>query len=233
MFVAWIPALFSACGDLDTTQPVDVTATEALPALEFRAPVPALPDLVRAWGGGFALDGALAEWEGSWALPAEEGRAVRDGLHRAVAPILAVSTSAEAVEQPAEELDRAVTAVEALIGGDLPTRLLPFFDEARAARNGAMRALAGEDLPEAIRQILVGADALRSASTAGVAHELLKEAEARLRRISGDDSYDAQTTGRAERLVVGARAALDEGASVTALRRAWYAVQLMDGPGER
>lgn len=216
-----------------TESAVEVTSPETMPALQFRADLPSLPDLMSEWDRNPSATELLRDWQRSWDLPGENGRAVRSELNRAGALLLAAKADRSRVEAPLTQLDRALSAVAANLPGDrLPGELAPQVARAAASRDQAAEALEAGDLPEAIRHTLDGSDALRGITPEALAGGLVAAAEDKIRRNGGKASYAGQTLERAERLTVGARMALEGEAPILALRRAWYALQLLNGAGD-
>jgi hypothetical protein len=96
--------------------------------------------------------------------------------------------------------------------------------EAAAAR----RALAAGDTMTAVVHLANGTLAARRQSTLGVGLRLLAAVEARL---GPPKSIDSTNLKRARHLLAGAREALATGDSMRAMRRAVYALQLLDQEG--
>jgi hypothetical protein len=230
----FLPLSIVGCGDLAVTESgVEVTSPETVPALQFRADLPSLPDLVSVWDRSLSAPELLEDWRRSWEMSREEGRAVRAELNRAGALLLAPKVDRSRVEVPLAELDRALDAVAANLPGDrLPRELIPPVAHAAESRDRARQALEAGELADAIRYTLDGSDALRGITPDVLAGWLVATAEDHLRRNGDDVSYAEQTRERAERLTIGARTALEDEAPVLALRRAWYALQLLNGAGD-
>ncbi len=151
-------------------------------------------------------------------------------MNRAAAELLAPRADVSRVEARLEELDHVLEAVGSLAGEALPEGLALHLARAREEREQATRALEVGDRTGAIRHLLEASDVLWHLTPERVATWLVVEAEAGLRRNGDDGAYTQETRERAQRLLAGARKALDDGASVRALERAWYAVQLLAEP---
>jgi hypothetical protein len=226
-------SILSGCGDQGPAGSASLEATETLPAVHFGLALPSLPKYVERWAAGGAADEALAAWRGSWDLPRGEGERVRRELNLAFAGVLATNADRSELEAEVRRLDRAVEEVDALLGSRLPAHLLPTLGGAGEHRDAAGRALAADEPERAVLHLLEGFDRLRSASPAGLARELLAEGERRFEQARTGDSRlrsnpEDPTLQRVERLMIGARDALENGSPVVALRRAWYAVRLLD-----
>lgn len=219
------------CGDLATSgSAVDVTAPETVPSLRFESELPTLPSVVGRWGSDLPLDGLVKEWHRSWNQPVRNGAPVRAELNGAAAELLAPRVDVSRVEARLEELEGTLGRVGSLAGEALPEGLALHLAEARTEQDRAVRALEGGDRTGAIRHLLSASDVLWQLTPERVATWLVVEAEAGLRRNGDDRAYTEETRERAQRLLAGAREALDDGASVRALERAWYAVQLLAEP---
>jgi hypothetical protein len=226
LFVA-VLLVASGCGDLNTAPPVEIVAAETVPAVQFRGEILSLPRAVEAWGGSMALSEAVDEWKRSWELPGGEAERSRHEVRRAVAGILETSLEGVDLARDMEALDRTIRQAESLLGEGAPATLLSLLDGARADRDRAETALEGGDLESALYHILAAGDRLHALTPEGMTRELLAETDALLRRILDGDPY-LEEKRRAERLLTGARDALEKGSGVLALKRAWYAAQLLD-----
>ena len=93
--------------------------------------------------------------------------------------------------------------------------------------------LAQGRLAESLAQALQAADLLREVGPEAVSRMLLARAETQLEqlraRASGDDSARGvpEQVGRGQRLIRGAHEALEEGDYMRAIRRAFYACQVL------
>jgi hypothetical protein len=114
----------------------------------------------------------------------------------------------------------------------LETGRYPQLDAAAAAVSAeaaaARRALAAGDTMTAVVHLANGTLAARRQSTLGVGLRLLAAVEARLGAPRNSDSANLK---RARHLLSGAREALATGDSMRAMRRAVYALQLLDQEG--
>ncbi|MEX2531305.1 MAG: hypothetical protein WD960_11080 [Gemmatimonadota bacterium] len=218
--------LLAGCGDRDRYRGIQVTSPETVPALDFNGDVTALPALVSSWGEGRVAGELVERWRSSWEMSHESGREVRAGIHREVAPALAERASQVEMGQALESLDRAVRGAESLLGGAYRgPGLLPALRIAEMEQERAGAALAGGNRILAVQHLLAGTDALQSVTPEAIARSLIVEGELSLRQARAD----GEERRRAERLLDGARAALEDEAPVLALRRSWYAVRLLEG----
>ena len=88
----------------------------------------------------------------------------------------------------------------------------------------ALAALAAGDTRGAVLRLAEGAEAARAASPVAVALRLVADAE---RRIDGDPAPSADLK-RARLLLRLSREAMATGDQTRAMKRAWYALQLID-----
>ena len=227
----WAAFLFgcvaAGCGDLTLTDPVSMDTDETVPSLQFQTQLLTLPEAVEKWGRGMALEEPVARWEQSWGESSSDAERTRAELRRAVASLLVDQVEKEELEGPLAELDRTLSGVQNLLGDDFPTHLSPALESARHERDRARQSLESGDVEATLEHLMAGGDGLQSVTPGALATELIAEAENQLRRIEGEGSYSQQTE-RAQRLLIGARDALERDGGVVALKRAWYAVRLLD-----
>jgi hypothetical protein len=179
-------------------------------------------------------DELVDRWHMSWEMSHESGGEVRAGIHREVAHVLADRASDAEMGQALERLERAVRSAASLLGdpdrsGTQSGNLFPALRRADVARQKGEAALAGGDRIVAIQHLLAGTDELQGITPENMARSLIVEGEASLRRGRGAGAPNGDELRRAERLLEGARTALQDDAPVLALRRSWYAVRLLEG----
>ncbi len=227
----WVALLvgcaLTGCGDLTLTDPVSMDTDETVPSLQFQTQLLTLPQAVEKWGRGMALQESVARWQRSWEESGPEAERTRAELRRAVASLLAHELEQEELEGPLAELDRTLGGVQQLLGDDFPTHFSPALESAHRERDRARESLESGEVEAALEHLMAGGDGLQSVTPGALAAELISEAEGQLRRIEGDGSYSEETE-RAQRLLIGARDALERDGGVVALKRAWYAVRLLD-----
>ncbi|TVR63566.1 MAG: hypothetical protein EA422_09115 [Gemmatimonadales bacterium] len=228
MVSIFVVLLLTGCGDLLAPEPVEVTAEESFPTLRYHTDLPTLPRILRWSSRGREFARLIESWEASWELPRSEGEPLRSEVRRAAAPLLASRLERQDLVAPIRELERTFRRIDELLGGEFPLHLAPTLAAARSHQEQAEAALADEDVERSILHLLGAADHLRATTPETLALELVTEAEETFRRVSGVVSYPEEERLRAERLLVGARTALDGGDPVLALQRAWYSLRLMD-----
>lgn len=187
-------------------------------------------------------------WIAAGSPAAAQVRQLRDAAGRARSAGRvedAVSLEADALRLAAGSLARSPDVVRGVLAplaaldawtdrarARLETGRYPQLDGAAATVSAeaaaARRALATGDTMVAVMHIANGTLAAREQSTLGVGLRLLAAVEARLGAPKSSDSTNLK---RARHLLVGAREALSMGDSMRAMRRAVYALQLLDEEG--
>ena len=191
------------------------------------ADLPSLPSLAAQAGVEERVAPLLESWLDSWEIGLQEGRAKRQRAYAAALDPLSGSLEAGAVEEALSEVESALRA----------TWTMPFVEAAPMVRNVVSQAqrsleegraaLERNDVSEALLLTMQSADLLRETGPQVVATALVVEAEIALGRIQTDDPYPEENLIRARRLTRGARLALAEGDLPRAIRRAFYACQLL------
>ena len=222
-----VTAPVSGCQESGTDPLAVIVTPETQGALALGARLPSLPSLAAQAGVEERVAPLLDSWLGSWAIGLQEGRARRQLAYAAALDPLTGSLEAGAVEEALSEVESALHA----------TWTMPFVESASMVRNVASQAqrsleqgraaLARNDVSEALLLTMQSADLLREASPQVVATALVVEAEIALGRIQTDDAYPEENLIRARRLTRGARQAMAEGDLPRAIRRAFYACQLL------
>lgn len=226
-----LACLAAACTDLPTGP--DSFVHQAGGSVWVAVSVPAgLPD-ARSWSP-YLVPGSEA------ALVLEElrvaaGRARRTGaLERAAAlEAEAARTAAASVASspPAVELLGALAALDAWgerAAVRLQAGIYPDLDVAaarvRVLRDAARASLQRGDSLQAVVELTDGAEVARSFAPQAVALRLAGEAQ---RRIEADPD-PSENLKRARRLLLTAREAMATGDQTRAMKRAWYALQLIE-----
>jgi hypothetical protein len=217
----------SGCQDSGTDPLAVIVTPETRGALALGANLPSLPSLAAQAGVEERVAPLLESWLGSWAIGLQEGRARRQLAYAAALDPISGSLDARAVEEALSEVESALHS----------TWTMPFMESAPMVRNVVSQAqrsleqgraaLERNDVSEALLLTMQSADLLREASPQVVATALVVEAEIALGRIQTVDPYPDENLTRARRLARGARLALAEGDFPRAIRRAYYACQLL------
>jgi hypothetical protein len=235
-------AALGGCGDLDTGPAVAVGSEDPVVSLHFSERLPSLPSLAERWAPGLGLEPILASWHALLGVVGRSRRADSSGGGRCrrrdhgrrgspdgAGPGLSAGGRSDSCGRggPGNLLRRGFVGVAGereagdllLLSGPLATAA-EHRDRARAAREAG-------DAESLLRHLLLASDALRSTTAEALALVFIEQADVGLRRISESDAYAQVTVERVERLLSGAREALDVGQAPLALQRAWYAVGLL------
>lgn len=159
--------------------------------------------------------------ERSLALEDDALRLAAGSLARAPDPLRGVLAPLSALDA---WTDRARTRLEL---GRYPA-LQAAADGVSAEAAAARRALAAGDTLAAVTHLANGTLLARRHSTMGVGLRLLAAVEGRIGREQAGENAELQ---RARHLLAGAREALSTGDSMRAMRRALYALQLLEAQG--
>ncbi len=234
-------ALLAACADAPRDPVALLVAPEARAALEVGASLPGLPELVRRATPEGTVVPALVEAEALWREAEASGdpalaEVLRDSSYVLAGPALAVGLDSATLGGVQARLERWI----ALAGGVV--RHAEFHDLAEALNEAgtdlaaARAAHARGDSVGAVVATLRASDRLEQTTPQAVASRLSAEDEAAVARaqqlagkvISADSRLRLE---RIDRLVRGARQALSAGHYEMAIRRAYYARQLLMAEG--
>ncbi len=228
--------LVPACADAPRDPVALLVAPEARAALEVGSTLPSLPELIRRNTPG-APTGDLARAETLWreaagAVDGVQAAELREAAYALAAPALAAAMDSTSLAGTQARLERWI----ALAGGalrhaefrDLSTALHEASGDLAAARGAEARG----DRVEEVAMTLRAADRLSETTPQAVAARLAAEDEAALgtlRQAGGapSDEEARRRLERIDRLVRGAREALAAGRYEVAIRRAYYARQLL------
>jgi hypothetical protein len=219
--------LVSACEDRANDPLAMAVAPETHGALLLTEGMPTVSDLVQDHGLETQVAGELDAWWSSWDLDSREGPKARASIYPSVSRVLYPYLMEEGVADLLarnEENLRAAQGVELLLVADAVDAAMRnawlYHNEAVAALRRGMGELA---LSLALRS----ADAVREVSPEQVARALVRTAGDALRRNPESPSYSQEELIRIRRLTSGAEEALEAGDYPRAIRRAYYACQLL------
>lgn len=222
--------LMAGCRDAASDPLAALVAGETRGALALRTELPALPDLAVRGGIEDRVAAALELWETSWDGDPVRGRALRGEAYRRAAPELADALGPGEARRMLDDMGLALGAVATLEEGALEPELGAEVARARTLHDRARGALAEGDVPGAFALEMEASDALRAVAPPVVANSLLIRAESAL-EVDADTALSAEDRERARRLVDGARRAAEAEDWSRAIRRAFYASQLLGLPG--
>ncbi|MGW8268665.1 MAG: hypothetical protein ACWGSQ_20030, partial [Longimicrobiales bacterium] len=217
----------SACEDLGNDPLATAVAPETHGAVLLTEGLPTLSDLLARHGLAEPAESYLDTWWRSWDLGFPEGQKVRATLYSPVSATLYPYLLEEGVAALLAENEKALKAARAV-------ELLLVADAVEGAMRNAWRyhdqavdAL-GRGLGElSLSLALRSADAVREVSPEQVARALLQQANDALRRNREVVPYSEEELIRIRRLTNGAAEALESGDYPRAIRRAYYACQLL------
>ncbi|MFH1762677.1 MAG: hypothetical protein ABIF09_00670 [Gemmatimonadota bacterium] len=178
---------------------------------------------------GLALEGVaeVEAWWDSWKLDDSEGAHLRTQIYPSAAqrlfPVMGLAGLQDAMDQNALGLD-AAGAVGAIVDSEAMSHAL---DRARGFHSEAWSALERGEGESALTLVLRTADALWEVSPEQVATELIERATDAMGRKPESASYSEEELIRIRRLMSGASEALEQGDYPRAIRRAYYACQLL------
>jgi hypothetical protein len=229
--VAWTLSL-SACEDMGNDPLAMAVAPETHGAVLLSDGLPTAPELFSEHDlvgqGGEELNG----WWDSWDLDRRDGRRIRTELYPSLAgrlfPYLLEDGVADLLARNEKSL-RAVQSAEILL---VAKAVEAATEHAWHLHNLAVSALERGRGELALVHAFASADAIREVSPEQVAGALLHQAREALRRNKDAESYSEEELIRIRRLTGGAEQALEAGDYPRAIRRAYYACQLLGaGPG--
>ena len=209
-----------------------LVAEETRAALEFATQVQLLPDLLAKHEIEDRVAPAIGLWTESWDGEPEAGAVLRGRAYRIASRELADVVSPLELWDNLADLEQLIGSAQALGDGPLPADLQVAVDRSRALHERAEDALAAGSSREAIELAFESSDALRAVGAEAVATRLIRRVEESLevvaqRREEVPSTYDEADVERAERMTRGAREAREDGDYELAIRRAFYAWQIL------
>ncbi len=215
----------AGCQDLEEPLALAV-APETHGALLLSQELPSIPLLLSGTEKGEESAEVEAWWD-SWRMEEEDGERVRSRIYLAAAQRLLPAMGREGVRNLLARNGENLRAVEA--DGLLTTSpaVQDALSRATALHHQAEAALRAGNAQGALALALRSVDAQWAVSPPRVAASLLEQAEESLGRNAPGDSYSEEVLARIRRLTRGAREALDQGDYPRAIRRAYYACQLL------
>ena len=222
----------SACEDFGDDPLAMGVAPETHGAVVFTDGLPNLSELAEVHDVSMEIQQELDLWWDSWNLAPAEGSDIRAALYTPVSHTLFPFLLDEGVAGLLAQNEKNLLAAQG-------AGVLPVADAVDAAmekawdfHQRAVFALARGSGEGALSLALQSADAVREVSPEQVARALLQKASTAMRRNLGVVTYSEEELTRIRRLTLGAEEALEAGDYPRAIRRAYYACQLLGaGPG--
>ena len=215
----------TACRDASVDPMAAIVAPETRGTLALRPELPSLPGLATRAGIDPSADGAVGLWTLSWNDDGTEARELRAEAYRRIAPELGDALGREEARRAVADLGVALEAVGTLAPDSLTPSLRAEVDRATSLYRRAEGSLEDDDLSSTFALTLEASDALRSVAPPAVARSLLARAHRALDEPDGPLADDDRA--RVERLMEGAEQAVERGEWALAVRRAFYACQLL------
>jgi hypothetical protein len=218
----------SACQDAQNNPLALALAPETHGAVLSPEQLPSVPHLLSDQGmAGEGSAEAEAWWE-SWRLGGDDGANLRSLVYphavQRLYPVLGRAGVGELLKGNGENLSAAETTPSVLASEGVREAL----QRALELHEAAWAVLEEEgDGEEALLLALRSADALWEVTPERVALDLVERAQEALRRNHGPSAYSQQELTRIRRLLNGASEALGERDYPLAIRRAYYACQLL------
>jgi hypothetical protein len=217
----------SACQDVAIDPLALAVASETHGAVLLSQALPSMPVLLAETGIAGEGSADVDAWWESWRMESEEGERVRSRLYASTArrllPALGEPGVRDLLARNRENL-RAVESVGALFPSGAVHAALA---EARSLHERSEAALQAGDGTVALTLALRSVDAQWAVSPEQVASSLLEQAQHSLRRNERSGTYSEEQLTRIRRLTSGAQEAMEAGDYPRAIRRAYYACQLL------
>ncbi len=221
----------AACQDDPSDPLAALVSAETAPAVAVPVDLPSLGELAQRAGVreelGPVLDGWVAGWENE---NPDLGRAARDEAIRLAAPVLRDELGAGGVATtlaPLFQVGRDLGEIP-----DVPADLAPRLQEVRSFVDDTRVALDEGRYDRALTLGLQAADRIRALGPRAVARTLISRADRAMVRAQVIDDFDPVALSRGERLLSGARRAMEEGQLDLAIQRGYYAIQVLEGRGD-
>jgi hypothetical protein len=217
----------SACQDVQHNPLALAVASETYGAVLFSEQLPSVPHLL-AEEGLEAEGSAEAEaWWESWRMGGEDGAQLRSLVYpsaiRRLYPVLGEAGVSRFLTRHDERL-AAVEDVRSVLASEAVRSALR---RATALQAEAWSALSRGEGEDALLFSLHSVDALWEVTPGQVAVDLVERADEALRRNGRPGPYSQEEMIRIHRLLNGAREALGQEDYPLAIRRAYYACQLL------
>lgn len=218
-----------ACRDVPTDPLASLATAETAASIDIPIALPSLADLAQRTGVATGeLAPWVAVWQGSWATDAGSANddAAREEAVRRLVPVLADSLGlggAASVLAPLLQVDRDLSVLD-----DVPGDLMPQLLAVRSRVDEAREALAEGRTERALEAGLMASDQLRGIGPLAVARTLIARADRALMATLSAETLDGIAASRGERMLDGARVALENDDPELAVQRAFYAVQLLE-----
>ncbi len=217
----------SACLDAEEGPLAIYVAPETQGAVDLGEELSTVPRLLADYE--LALEAAVeAEaWQDSWRMEDSLGAKLRGTVHSSVVQLLLPIMGVGGVEDVLAKNAMSIEAAGGLGAMVRSTRIATALVGAEGFHAEAQVALREGRVSEAFAFALQTSDALWRVTPQQVARDLMGKAESALGRNGADGTYSEEELIRIRRLMFGASESLKEGDYPGAIRRAYYACQLL------
>ena len=226
-----VSVAFASCRDAPSDPLASLVSLETAPAVAVPVELPSLAELAMRVDVRDELGPVLEAWVAGWEEEDEDlGRGARDEAIRQATPALrdALGTGGVASTlQPLFEVGRDLGQIE-----DVPADLAPRLAEVQSLIEDTRVALDEGRFDRALTAGLQASDRIRALGPRAVARTLISRADRALMRATVGETLDPRSMSRGERLLTGARRALEEDEVDLAIQRGYYAVQVLEGRGD-
>jgi hypothetical protein len=206
---------------------VVAVAPETRGAIVLGDGLPTVPQLLSRYGLGHAGAAEAEAWWDSWSLEPAEGAHLRERVYPSAAARLNSLVGMPEMEDLLARGEQTLVAAGGLEAMTDSPELHGAVARARTLLSDARRAMGAGDAERSLELFFRATDTLWELTPTQVAMDLLNRAEEALRRNRHDDAYSEEELIRIRRLIHGASEALDAGDYPGAIRRAYYACQLL------
>jgi hypothetical protein len=217
----------SSCADAESHPLALAVASETHGAVLLGEDLPTVPNLISTALAGYDEVAISEAWWDSWQLEEARGIEARHQLYPLVAHLLTSELSDAEIEGLLSRVESNIAAVNGVAIYLDPGTIGPSLLQARQLHEEAANVLARGNTSAALELILETADALWSMSPQRVAMGLIEKASLAFGRKLDPASYSEEELIRIRRLIYGATEALEDGDYPRAIRRAYYACQLL------
>ncbi len=220
--------VFGACQDDPSDPLASLVASETVPAVAVPVELPSLGDLAQQAGVRDELEPVLDGWVAGWEDDNELlGVAARDEAIRLAAPVLHDALGPGGVANSLAPLFRVGRDLGDL--PEMPADLAPRLEEIWSLIDDTQVALEEGRFDRAMTTGLQASDRIRALGPRAVARTLIARADRSMMRAEVTNGFDPVSLSRGERLLSGARRAMEDGNYDLAIERGYYAVQLLEG----
>lgn len=217
----------SACQDMDHNPLALAVAPETYGAVLFSEELVTVPHLLSEEGLEAEGSAETEAWWESWRVGGDEGARLRALVYssatRRLFPVLGEAGVSELLARHGEGL-AAAEQIRPFLASEAVRSSLR---RAASLHAEARASLGNGEAEVALGLVLRSADALWEVTPLQVASELVERAGGALGRIPEPVPYSQQELTRIRRLLNGAKEALGQGDYPLAIRRAYYACQLL------